>query len=144
MSEPVEVAVVLISRKRQKEKEYLIVWNPKWEGFSFPMTKRRNWKGADGEPVAENWLDAAGRAAFECLGRTSTPRPALENHVEVEHSGRDGAFRVYHYHVLEVEFAANQAVTAQAAYEWHTADEIKNLHPVTSTARHIAGMTFIP
>ena len=96
----VEAAIALI---RNGEGDVLLLWNAKWGGFTWPMTKIR---------LGEEPCAAAERAGAEALGvpvRAGEGR-RLEGNLHV--GGRDNTIKLYVYHAYPV--AAHPRFAAQA------------------------------
>ena len=135
----VEVAVALV----RSGDEILTVYNPKWEAFTLPMTKRRRWKDPD-ESVAneheEDWADAAARAAVECVGRTvSIPAEPLHVITDLEHSGRTREWKHYRVHVFEVRLNKPAELVQGLVVQWLTVEELLDecRRPISPTAREV-------
>jgi hypothetical protein len=135
----VEVAVALI----RDGDEFLMVYNPNWEAFSLPMTKRRRWEDPD-ESVRtvheEPWADAAARAVVECLGRTvSFPAEPLLEITNLERSGRTREWKRYHLHIHQVKLSDSPKIVDGLAIEWLTKEEILDpcRRPISPTAREV-------
>ncbi len=134
----VDVAVTVIRRGGK----VLLCLNPKWAAFTLPMTKRRSWQDPN-IPKAhreEKWIDAAARAACECLGRSFTVEPILcAELLEFLQSDRNGIWKRYGFQVFEIPWPEGEEVRSSVAVEWLTPQEIldESRRPISETARHI-------
>ena len=131
----VQVAVVVVMCGDR----ILTYYNPRWEAFTLPMTK---WQ------PQEPWINAAARAAAECLGRPldeseiipvpdfSVPH-ALQKafdadpylHVDIaQQSLRNGVERIYHFKVFTVNLKAEGPLADGCIGGWLTIDEMLEGH----------------
>jgi len=125
----VEVAVAWIKHGER----VLTVYNASWGGFSFPMTKRREWVDSL-TPTGvgkELWEDAAARAYAECLGRTCVPKFLLETKL-VQRSDREGNYKHYHFQVFQVEINEEIPLPGTLA-EWLELDDFNQRRPISPT-----------
>jgi hypothetical protein len=136
----------------------LLIYNPKWRAFTFPMTKLPAWDFVDparirdpgrravsAEQLQAHWLDAAAHAVVECLGQPNCPTPLLEDLIEVEYteverSRRDGADRVYNYKIFTLD-VPEPFRSRQEPFVWLTADEARDgkHRPISPTVLEILG-----
>jgi hypothetical protein len=133
-----DVAVTLIRRGPR----VLMILNASWSAFTLPMTKRREWQDPNipRGHREESWVDAAARAAGECLGRTFTAEPVLrESLPEFLQSNRSGVWNRYYFQVFEIPWPENDEIRSGAVFEWLTPAEILDeaRRPISPTARHI-------
>ncbi len=137
----VDVAAVLILDATGKK--LLVDYNPRWGGFSLPMTKLGAVPAAvpQGASAPEPADRAAVRAASEVLGRPIAPadRPVRLNHdVPPYHqSGNDGEWKRYHYHLFALKAAFTPQPLPGHVAVWLTPDELASHEPVSPTARHV-------
>ena len=134
-----DVAVSLI----MKGDRILMVYNEKWGSFTLPMSKRRVWtdpSSKEGGERAEDWEDAAIRAATEWTGCTSTAAPEfLLDLAEFQQSDRDAKWKRYHLQVFKVAVGEDLEIPPGRVTEWLAADDIvdEERKPISATARHI-------
>jgi hypothetical protein len=133
----VDVAVSLVTSGPR----VLVAWNPKWGEFSLPMTKRRVWRDprVAASHHAEDWNDAAARAAAECLGRTCEPEFLLDVPGEYQQSDRDGAWKRYNFQVFQLTLADQPDLVPGVVAEWLSPKEVLNCRPISPTARFVIG-----
>jgi hypothetical protein len=131
----VDVAVALITDGGR----ILAVYNPKWGAFTLPMTKRRDWHdpAVPASRHAEDWGDAAARAAAEWLGRTCDPVPLFDDAGEYQQSDRDGTCKRYQFRVFRQAVEGEPGLVPGAIAEWLTPAEFLTRRPVSPTARHV-------
>jgi hypothetical protein len=134
----IDAAVALI----KQGSKYLAVYNPGWEAFTLPITKRRVWQVPQDPPtiLEEDWADAAARAAAEWLGRTVRLQAApFHEIVDLEYSGRTGEWKHYHLQIFEVPVQSDVKTANGTATEWLTVDEFldEDRRPISPTAREV-------
>jgi hypothetical protein len=134
-----EVAVALVIRRDQ----VLLVFNPRWGTFTLPMTKRRRWEDPHATEVREEpWVEAAARAAAECLGRTLKEefRKVLdcEGHWQGDATGE---VKQYHHQGFEVHVPPETGPVPGLIHEWLAPGDIldKGRRPISWTARYLIG-----
>jgi hypothetical protein len=130
-----EVAVTLIT----EDQRILAVYNANWAAFTLPMTKRRAWRDprAPKQLHAEEWLDAAARAAAEWLGRTCVPEFVFDDKGDYQQSDRDGTWKRYHFQVFRLRLQEEPKLVNGAVTEWLTAAEFLDRRPISNTARYL-------
>jgi hypothetical protein len=130
-----EVGVALI----RCGERILVVYNPRWEAFTLPMTTRRRWPGSQDNPV-EPWEDTAARAAAEVLGRTCKPAYFHEMQ-QVLQSDREGIWKEYYFQVFRVSAPEEGPLAPAVIGEWLTPDDIFDLNrkPLSTTVLTIVG-----
>lgn len=137
----VDVAVVLILDSTGER--LLVDHNPRWSGFSLPMTKLGAVPAAaPGSPTTPEPAEhAAVRAAVDVLGRPLPPtgRPARLSHdVPPWHqSGRDGEWKRYRYHLFALKAAGTPHPRPGHVAVWLTPAELESHEPVSPTVRHV-------
>jgi hypothetical protein len=136
----VEVAVALIADGDR----ILTVYSPEWGSFTLPMTKRRKWDDPKIPPAhrEETWIDAAGRAAAESLGRTFiglTELPLDPSAAPYHQSDRDGTWKRYEFKTFKLAVWSGESLLPGIVYEWLLVDEIldNDRRPLSPTARHL-------
>jgi ADP-ribose pyrophosphatase YjhB (NUDIX family) len=134
----VDVSVVLL----EQDGRFLVVWNDKWGSFGLPMTKRRTMVDPDlpDTEQEETWVDAAIRAAAECLGRTLTQEPRdILSIPQFERSQRDARWKRYSYHVFLLKLEGQDLLAGGKVTQWLTMEELGNLRrrPISETVRQI-------
>lgn len=134
-----EVAVALIIRRDL----LLTIFNPRWGSFTLPMTKPRRWADPSATRVREEpWIDAAARAAAECLGRTLTEELRLKLDLTQYWQGdATGEVKQYHHQLFEIQVPPDTQFMAGVVGEWLTPSEIldPNRRPISGTARYLVG-----
>jgi hypothetical protein len=139
----VSVKVVAITRGNA----ILTVFNPRWGGYSLPMSKTKTWPHPDDSSkiVEESPRDTAIRAAVEALGRPLGLHELPKHHPvhslePYDQSARDAEWKCYHYEVFQLEVGPGEIPKPfdGAPLAWMTMEEFETLQPVTSTARYIA------
>lgn len=135
-----DVAVTVI----KSGKDILAVYNPNWDSFTLPMTKRRHWEDADAKSSRwyEEWIDAAARAAAQWLGQTTRGELAfLLDLANLRQGDRDGTWKRYHFRVFALSLKERPKLMPGAITEWLTRDDFidENRRPISPTARRIIG-----
>jgi len=134
----VDVAVTLIVHGSH----ILAVYNPNWDQFTLPMTKRRHWQDPN-VPASkrdEQWVDAAARAAAQWLGRTCFPEPEfLYDLAGFEQSDRDGIWKRYDFRVFRVRIEQREGIRSGEISEWLSAEDFLDARrvPIAESARSI-------
>jgi hypothetical protein len=134
----VEAVAVLVA---QGDK-ILMVFNPRWGAFTFPMSKRKEFRDPTvsqaGRP--EDWSRAGARVAAEVLGRSFAPGefPKLLCEIkEFEQSDVDGVWKLYSIGVFGLEAPAHCQVASGITAEWLRPSDFQGREPITHTARFI-------
>ncbi len=134
------VAVVVhrdrINRTNPTQTPLLTVYNPRWGGFTLPMSKRQKWPGCPacpGEQI-ETWESAAARAQAEWTGQTCVPVELATAEV-IQWAERDGGWKEYHFRIYGV--IATVEPLPGTITEWLTLDELATRLPISLTVFQI-------
>lgn len=125
------------------EGRYLLEFNEKWGGLTFPATTLREFvhEHVFPEPVLEDPQVAAARAAFvhteTSFTREEIGEPAFSLRI-LEQSQRDGQWKAYHTDVYVLDWHPAAEPMGDRPTEWMTKEEIAEHLPVSPTARAIA------
>ena len=117
-------------------------FNPKWDSFSLPMTKRRYWP-SEAEPGAfdaETWEKAACRCLEEWLPRADGA--SLKRLAQVgafRQSDRALVVKDFQFEVFVARVDDGQPLRPDLRSEWLAVDDFCDLHrrPISPTARHL-------
>jgi len=138
--EKVEVVVNVIT----KPGLVLTIFNEKWGAFTLPMSKlRKHHDPLNPEDVwIEDRLDAAIRVAGELRGRTFTKGEFpkyLYTTTEMRQSDRTGEYKLYTFHVFQMDLHPNERLRENLIVEWLEKDSIltDSVFPISPTAKFI-------
>lgn len=131
------VATVLANGRK-----ILAVFNPRWGGFTLPMSKRKQFRDSSiSEAIRpEEWPAAAARVAAEILGRSFAPEDfprALCEIKDFEQSDADGVWKLYTIQVFGLAVADNVRLAPGVVAEWLLPEDFKTREPMTRTVRFL-------
>ncbi len=131
------VATVLANGRK-----LLAVFNPRWGGFTLPMSKRKQFRDRSvcEAARAEEWPTAAARVAAEVLGRSFAPADfprALTEIKDFEQSDADGIWKLYSIRVFGLAVSDNVRLAPGVVAEWLEPEEFQVREPMTRTVRFL-------
>jgi hypothetical protein len=134
----VEVVTTLVVQ----DGKVMVIFNPKWAAFSFPMSKRKVFldNAISSVGTAEKLDRAAARVAAEVLGRSFPPQGfphPLFDAKEYKQSDVDGIWKLYQFHVFSLQVTNIQNPASGIIAEWLTPDQINCHEPFSHTARYL-------
>ena len=123
-------------------RKVLLVFNPRWGAFTFPMSKRKFFKDAvvSEAPTPEKLDRAAARVAAEVLGRSFPPDEYPEPLLDIkgfEQSDADRVWKLYEFHLFALKLSEGVRLASGVIGDWMTAKELRTREPVTHTARYL-------
>lgn len=122
----------------------LAVFNPRWGGFTLPMSKRKQFRDSSVSAVTrtEEWACAAARVAAVVLGRSfmmdEFPRPLCEIK-DFEQSDADGVWKLYTIQVFGQAVAGDVRLAPGVVAEWLRPEDFQQREPMTRTVRFVLG-----
>ncbi len=142
MSEKRILNVEVVATLLQQRAKFLLVFNPRWGAFTFPMSKRKFFRdSAVSQAVTPEKLEhAAARVAAEVLGCSFRPKDfprALVSIKGFEQSDADGVWKLYEFHVFGLKLRKEKRLVPGLIAEWMSPKEILSCEPVTRTARYL-------
>ena len=120
----------------------LAVFNPRWGGFTLPISKRKTFRDSvmDSPAKPEDWPKSAARVAAEVLGRSFGPGelPRLLCEIkDYEQSDADGVWKLYTIQVFGLKVAGDVRLAPGVSVEWLGSEDFQTREPMTRTARFI-------
>jgi hypothetical protein len=122
----------------------LAVFNPRWGGFTLPMSKRKQFRDSSISPAIrqEEWPTAAARVAAEILGRSFIPADFPQPLCEIkdfEQSDADGVWKLYTIQVFGLAVTGHVRLAPGVVAEWLRPEDFQQREPMTHTVRFVLG-----